>query len=383
MSFSYDVFLSYSSADAPWAEKLEADLTLRGIRVFFDRTRLIPGQQWESQLAVSLQKSRNIVVLWSDNAGASDWVNREIWRFDAQRYQGGQTAPDPERRVIVVDLVGENAALASIQRIGDLRGAVAAGASAATVDGALWSQVVKKVEAGLHDADPRSPVPLGIFAMTRDELAKVVPTADPGNGKTFEQVVQELGFTMGKGDPADLATRYGSERGEWRPFGGGQTIDELLEGILAKINGEVGPPGYRWQPVDLMAGTKEEAERAASAFCSGPAALIVDPLSLYHPTIRFRYQLLRDCAKNEHALVAAFTPLSPPSTLVGLRDLTRDLAGPLIDYYYRPPIPRHPHPLLAVNVSDRPEMDRLVRSCLGRFVGDRQTLQSNAFLRPS
>lgn len=382
MAFSYDVFLSYSRADAAWAEKLEADLALRGVRVFLDKKRLEAGDAWERQLAVSLNQSRNLVVLWSDNARASDWVTRELYTFDATRHPGGQPTPDPERRLVVVNLVGENAALSSTQRIDDLRDAVAGGAGAATVDGALWSRVVQKVETALNASDPRTPVPLAIFAMTTKELEEVSPATDPGNGKVFEEVVRELGFTLGGGAP-DLMSRYGAARGEWRPFGGEKTIDEILETIIGKINGEVGPPGYRWQPVDLVAGSEEEAERAVRAFCSGPAALVVDPLSLYCAPLRYRYQLLEECEKNEHALVAAFTSFAPPTSMVALRELTRRLARPLINSYYRPPIPRHPHPLVAVNVSDGPEMDRLVRSCLGRFVGDRQTLQSNAFLRPS
>jgi hypothetical protein len=380
MPYTYDVFVSYSRADAAWAAKLAADLTARGISVFFDQARITAGEAWETRLAVSVQASRNLVVLWSDNAAASAWVRREMGLFEAIQHLG-QGAPDPERRLIMVNLVGENTSVSSVQRIDDLRDAVKNGADAATVDGGLWNRVVGKVEAGLHASDPRSPVPLAIFAMTCTELTQVNPNTDPGNGKTFAQVVGQLGFAVGEGGP-DLAVRYGNARGGWRPFGGEQTIDEILDGIVGKINSEMGPPGYRWQPVDLMAGTNDDARTAVAAFCSGPAAVVVDPLSLYHPTIKFRYELLRDCAKNEHALVAAFTPVSPPSALLALRELTRDLAGSLVDAYYRPPIPRHPHPLVAVNVSDRPDMDRLVRSCIGRFVGERQTLQSNAFLRP-
>jgi len=382
MPDSYDVFLSYSRSDAPWAVKLEAELSRRGIRVFFDQARLTAGEMWESRLAMSLHASRNLVVLWSGNARASDWVGRELGVFDAIRHPGGQATPSPERRLVFVNLVGENAAYASVQRIDDLQAAVAAGADASTVTSGLWNGVVAKVEAALHANDPRSPVPLAVFAMKSEELARVSPTTDPGNGKAFEVAVRELGFTQGGAAP-DLNERYGAERGDWRPFDGTQTIHEILDGVLGGINAQVGPPGYRWDPVDLMVGTNDDAERASAAFCSGPAAVVVDPLSLYHPTLRFRYQLLRGCAKNENALVAAFTSVSPPSALVALRELTRDLAGPLIDAYYRPPIPRHPHPLMAVNVGDRPDMDRLVRSCIGHFVGEKQTLQSNVFLRPS
>lgn len=152
--YLYDVFLSYSRADAPWAERLEADLQRLGFRVFFDQTRVTAGESWERELALSLKRSRNLVVIWSDNARGSDWVTRELWTFDANRYQSGET-PDPERRLILMTLLGQNAALSSVQRIDDLRDAVSAGADAHTVDDAVWNRVVAKVANALKASAPR------------------------------------------------------------------------------------------------------------------------------------------------------------------------------------------------------------------------------------
>ena len=77
----YDAFISYSSSDLPWGEKLAADLRDANLDVFFDKSRLQVGKEWEPQLGEALRNSRHAVVLWSNNAKQSDWVQQEAYRF--------------------------------------------------------------------------------------------------------------------------------------------------------------------------------------------------------------------------------------------------------------------------------------------------------------
>src|SRR4051794_13844825 len=71
-----DVFLSYSRADAGAAQQLVQALRLRGLKVFFDRDYLTPGQEWPELLEQRLRQCRAIAIcLGSDGLGP--WQKRE------------------------------------------------------------------------------------------------------------------------------------------------------------------------------------------------------------------------------------------------------------------------------------------------------------------
>jgi len=59
----YDVFLSYTRADAAAAETLRTRLSETGLRAFLDRYALPAGQSWQPQLEAALASCRALVVL--------------------------------------------------------------------------------------------------------------------------------------------------------------------------------------------------------------------------------------------------------------------------------------------------------------------------------
>ena len=71
-----DIFISYASADRarirPFVEALEA----RGWSVFWDTT-LLPGETWRRKITTELDAARCVIVLWSENAVESHWVEQE------------------------------------------------------------------------------------------------------------------------------------------------------------------------------------------------------------------------------------------------------------------------------------------------------------------
>ena len=77
------VFISYSHADQAWAIKITESLNRLGFDCFLDRVSLRAGTNWESQILGSLLDCDHLVVLWSKQAQASDWVSRERARFEA------------------------------------------------------------------------------------------------------------------------------------------------------------------------------------------------------------------------------------------------------------------------------------------------------------
>ena len=81
------IFLSYSSADAPWCERLASELQRHRLDVFMDSTSLRAGAGWEQQVLQALEESQFFIVLWSANASKSDWVVRERAYFDVLMHE--------------------------------------------------------------------------------------------------------------------------------------------------------------------------------------------------------------------------------------------------------------------------------------------------------
>ena len=76
-AYNYDVFLSYSRADAAAAETLRARLKEAGLNAFLDRYGLPAGQPWQPWLEQHLASCRALVVLVGPQ-GFGEWQHREI-----------------------------------------------------------------------------------------------------------------------------------------------------------------------------------------------------------------------------------------------------------------------------------------------------------------
>src|SRR3954451_9356729 len=90
----YDVFLSYSRADAAVAEMLRERLAETGLRAFLDRYALPAGQSWQPQLEAALAGCRALVVLLGPS-GLGAWQHREIQLGLDRQAAGDKTAPFP------------------------------------------------------------------------------------------------------------------------------------------------------------------------------------------------------------------------------------------------------------------------------------------------
>ena len=80
----HDVFISYASADRPRAALLAHALQARGWSVWWDRT-IPPGRQFDQVIEEALEASRCVVVLWSADSVASDWVKTEAAEANRRR----------------------------------------------------------------------------------------------------------------------------------------------------------------------------------------------------------------------------------------------------------------------------------------------------------
>jgi hypothetical protein len=79
----YDVFLSYSRADTERIQPLRDELRRLGYRVFFDVQSIDPGEKWKDRLDRSIRSSRTLILCWSENARASDYITFEYSRAEA------------------------------------------------------------------------------------------------------------------------------------------------------------------------------------------------------------------------------------------------------------------------------------------------------------
>ena len=81
----YDLFISYSRHDRPWAEKLYNDLTsaFPTIKVFWDRAGIPAGGTWRTILTDANVNTTHLAIFWSNDARNSIEVEPEIARCEA------------------------------------------------------------------------------------------------------------------------------------------------------------------------------------------------------------------------------------------------------------------------------------------------------------
>jgi hypothetical protein len=81
----YDVFVSHSSKDKEKAKFLAKDLENLGYKVWFDSNEIEGSEDWIKEIEKGVDTSSVMVVIWTENAANSVWVEREIARADDQK----------------------------------------------------------------------------------------------------------------------------------------------------------------------------------------------------------------------------------------------------------------------------------------------------------
>ena len=75
------VFVSYAHEDLAAARRLFNDLVTMGVRPWFDKTSLLPGQHWEREIQAALRNSDFVIALLSSRqVEKRGYVQREIRR---------------------------------------------------------------------------------------------------------------------------------------------------------------------------------------------------------------------------------------------------------------------------------------------------------------
>jgi hypothetical protein len=74
----FDIFLSHSSKDKPKVELIYQDLIGQNFKVWFDKEDINGGDVWPQALQDGIDNSKVLVLIWTEEAKKSDWVQREI-----------------------------------------------------------------------------------------------------------------------------------------------------------------------------------------------------------------------------------------------------------------------------------------------------------------
>ena len=358
---TYDIFLSYAAEDVAWAAKLETDLKADGTKVFRDGSRLEVGRKWEPQLQQALDQSQHLVNLWSNNAKNSNWVHKELSRFERQ------AEDDSKRRLICVNLEGRNDAYQSYQHI-DIDYA----ADPAGLDADVWRSLVTRIRAAIEEDENVERIETVVLAMTADD-------ADTSKGgglsrASLTTIQEQFGLSE-----SDVRARYTGGPLDWHPFGGPVSVRSLLDQLIVAVNGAVGTAspdlhfGWRpvadefWLPLESANGARDVATRLARSKLS---LIVVDTLSLQAQSIYRRLMLLRDYLKNTNSTWIFVPPMQSDPQIIRYRQLVQSWSAPLLDAYFNPPVGKRdaPLPQLGVYCGDDGEMRRLVLSAVGDYL---------------
>ena len=83
-----EIFLSHSSGDRRFADKLAKALRRHAIPVWYSRTHLRGAQQWQQEIGQALQRCDWFVVVLSPQSVKSMWVKRELsYALNKKRFQ--------------------------------------------------------------------------------------------------------------------------------------------------------------------------------------------------------------------------------------------------------------------------------------------------------
>jgi uncharacterized protein YjbI with pentapeptide repeats len=75
----YSCFISYSTADQPFADRLYADLQAKGVRCWFAPHDMQGGRKVHEQIDEAIRRYEKLLVILSPHSMSSEWVKTEIY----------------------------------------------------------------------------------------------------------------------------------------------------------------------------------------------------------------------------------------------------------------------------------------------------------------
>lgn len=83
-----EIFLSHSSGDRDFANRLAEIIRQHGVPVWYSQTNIMGAQQWHDEIGSALERCDWFVLVLSPNAVNSIWVKRELlFALQENRYE--------------------------------------------------------------------------------------------------------------------------------------------------------------------------------------------------------------------------------------------------------------------------------------------------------
>jgi uncharacterized protein YjbI with pentapeptide repeats len=86
----YSCFISYSSADQEFAERLHADLQGKGVRCWFAPENIKGGRKLHAQIPEAIRLYDKLLLVLSENSMESEWVKTEIYHARQDEIRTGK-----------------------------------------------------------------------------------------------------------------------------------------------------------------------------------------------------------------------------------------------------------------------------------------------------
>lgn len=367
---TYDLFISYSSFDRPWAKKLYDDLqdNYPSIRTFWDQESIGVGTDWRTFLTSSALTTKHLLVLWSEHARASNEVVLEIGEFNADVRRRPKLGLS-ERVSFAIGLQGmPGVSLETKQGFPGLapfykpqqedRGI---GAVDTTSPDSEWRRVIRMIADAVVKADAAEPIIAGIVCTNSSRftwIEQLRSLAQHPNGLSLNEFLDQYQLNW-----EQVKRRYGANALLWRPFGGSGTVVDLLEDLRMQANSKLDPPHwFRWEYMDLADQTYFKRIKELSQ-C--PSLVVVDPISLFEPYTANVFRELESYLQEERSVMVSLSPVGQSGS-DWFSAAIRAQSKPLLEEYFEPPIPpRGGFAKCILNVQRISELERLVRGRIG------------------
>jgi hypothetical protein len=368
MTYQYQVFISYNSQDRDWAEQFHLRLKKDNVTCFWDKASLRAGDDWENVILKELQASQHILVLMSEAAKEkSSWVNRELMRFDATINPAKNGS---NRRIMLVMLDADDTSLNRFQKIKDLKDAkLYPGKVEDAIKTPHWNAVINQIEDAVNFDPNTIAVPVAVLALTQKRFKDLYKINFDGFADSVNKLLQSIGIDHNNAARIQaFEERYGEKSADWKPFGGSEKINQILDTVRLQINQHIplGGRKIRWQWIGekFYAGDSNDASQELQSISKDdPCLFIVDPVSLYDKGMVTKLWDLEQYFEDDKTAVLVLTPV-----ILGyhpeLMQLLKKTASPFYKRFYESEVrKRYAH--CGINVCDQEGIGRLLRATIG------------------
>lgn len=372
MTHPCDLFISYSSHDRPWAEKVYEDLrrSFPAMSIFWDRESILAGVAWRAFLTDAIaNKTKHLLILWSDAAQDSREVISEIATFEAE-VRRTEILEGSKREEFIITLQGTPGGgletrqgfpgLAPYYNLNATDRGVAVLSSQAEAS-AEWKRVIRMIGDAVTRADKARPVLAAVIAQNQAHLTlldRIHDLPQMENGATLDDFLARYALAW-----ADVRARYGTTALDWHPYGEKETVVDLLEDLRVQANSRLIPKyWFRWEYLDLTT----QIDRIKDLH-EQPSVVLLDPVSLFNVVCANALRRLEKYLREEQSVLVSLAPLRQEG-MDWFALAMKEQAVPVLNDYFEPSIP----PVAgfakcAINVPRITDLERLIRSRLGSF----------------